>query len=222
MKIKNKILIIICLFLALIQTDESDCEKYRKLKAYDVTSINKSDLPSEFSEKAFRLVDEFIKKTSNLDYEIVIFFDYMTGEIIKCRIGIKDQVKLKFNDEEFKGKNIASIHNHPKNLFTPPSGKNFGIFLREQEKFELIAGHNGLWILEGKYVDEELTKEFQEESMKLFASSLNYCLKKFSTQKEIDARCDYLYRARLSKYINDKNINGIQITKKEYNHEPKK
>ncbi|MBQ9160298.1 MAG: hypothetical protein IJ122_03110 [Methanobrevibacter sp.] len=46
MKIKNKILIIICLFLALIQTDEIDCEKYRKLKAYDVPSINKSDLPS--------------------------------------------------------------------------------------------------------------------------------------------------------------------------------
>ncbi|MBQ9160297.1 MAG: hypothetical protein IJ122_03105 [Methanobrevibacter sp.] len=58
--------------------------------------------------------------------------------------------------------------------------------------------------------------------MKLFVSSLDYCMKKFSSQKEIDARCDYLYGARLSKYINDKNINGIQITKKEYNHEPKK
>ena len=52
--------------------------------------------------------------------------------------------------------------------------------------------------------------------MKLFVSSLDYCMKKFSSQKEIDARCDYLYGARLSKYINDKNINGIQITKKEY------
>ena len=147
MKIKNNIITIIIFFLALIRADESDCEKYRKLKSYDVPSINKSDLPQEFSEKAFRLVDEFIKKTSNLDYEIVIFFDYINGELIKCRIGIKDQVKLKFNNKEFKGKNIASIHNNPKDLFTPPSGKNFGIFLREWEKFELIAGHNGLWIL---------------------------------------------------------------------------
>ena len=187
MKIKNKILIIICFFLALIPTDESDCEKYRILKADDVPSINKSDLPSEFSEKAFRLVDEFIKKTIHLDYEILIFFDHITGEIVKCKIGNANNVKIKFNDEEFKEKNIASLHNHPKKSFTPPSGKNFGIILREWEKFELIAGHNGLWILEGKYVDEEITKEFQEESMKLFVSSLNYCMKKFSNQRN---RCE--------------------------------
>lgn len=58
--------------------------------------------------------------------------------------------------------------------------------------------------------------------MKLFVSSLNYCLKKFSSQKEIDKRCNHLYGARLSNYINDKNINGIQITKKEYKNESKK
>lgn len=210
-------------FLALIRTDESDCEKYRKLKVHDVPSINESDLPSEFSKSAFRLIDKFIKKkTANLNYEILIFFDFITGEIVKCKIGIHDNVKLKFNDEEFKGKNIASLHNHPKNSFTPPSGKNFGIFLRKWKKFELIARNDGLWILEGKYLDEKLTKELQEESVKLFVSSLNYCLKKYSNKKEIDERCDYLYGARLSKYIKDKNMNGIQIAKKEYNHDSKK
>ena len=98
------------------------------------------------------------------------------------------------------------MHNHPKNSFTPPSGKNFGIFLRKWKKFELIARNDGLWILEGKYLDEKLTKELQEESVKLFVSSLNYCLKKYSNKKEIDERCDYLYGARLSKYIKFKII----------------
>lgn len=150
---------IICLFLSVIQEDESDYEKYRKIKVYDVPSINKSDLHSEFSEKAFRLVDEFIRKTSNLDYEIVIFFDYLTGKIIKYGIGNNNAIKIEYEDDEFNDKHITSIHNHTKDMYTPPSYKNFGIFLRNFEEYELIAGPNGLWILKGKLTSKKLNFE---------------------------------------------------------------
>ncbi len=107
---------------------ESDYEKYKKLKVETVASIKKSDLPEEFSKKAFDVVDEFIRKTINLNYEIVLYFDYITGEILKCKIGSETNVEIEFEDNEFKGKHIASIHNHTKDMYTPPSDKNFGIF----------------------------------------------------------------------------------------------
>lgn len=42
----------------------------------------------EFSENALKTINEFIKKTYDLEYEIVLYFDYVTGEILKCAIGI--------------------------------------------------------------------------------------------------------------------------------------
>ena len=81
--------------------------------------------PPEFNDKSFEIVDEFIRKAADLDYEILLYFDYITGEILRCKIGTERNVELEFEDNEFEGKNIASIHNHGKNMYSPPSYENF-------------------------------------------------------------------------------------------------
>ena len=129
---------------------DSDFEEYKKLEKKNVGLIRKEDLPAEFSDKAYKTIVDFIQKTKNLDYEWAIFFDYLTGEILKCAKGISDEVKIYFDDDEFEGYHVASIHNHSINAFSPPSGKNFNIFQRDFEDYELIVGRGGLWILEAK------------------------------------------------------------------------
>lgn len=42
-------------------------------------------LPSEFSDEAFKVVDEFIRKRIDLNYEIVIFFDYITEKYLNAK-----------------------------------------------------------------------------------------------------------------------------------------
>ena len=83
MKFRNFMIILVFL-LALIFDSQSYLEEYEKLKIENVPSIKREDLPEEFNDVAFKTVDEFIRKTRNLDYEIMIYFDYMTGEILKC------------------------------------------------------------------------------------------------------------------------------------------
>ena len=205
-----------------IEDNETDFEKYKKLELNDGPSIRKSDLPKDFSNKAFEIVDEFIKKIADLDYEILIFFDYMTGEILKCKRGGENNVEIDFENEEFNGKHVASIHNHTKEMYTLPSDKNFGILSREWEEYELIACINCIWILKGKIKDEKLTFELKIISNVLFNIALENATKIYRNQTEIDDKCDEQYGNLLSKYINDKNISKIQLEKKEYNHDQNK
>ena len=76
MKFRN---ILICVYVLLVCMLDigDDFEDYQKLKTENVSSIRMEDLPSEFSDEAFKTVDEFIKKTQNLDYEFVVYFDYL-------------------------------------------------------------------------------------------------------------------------------------------------
>lgn len=96
---------------------------------WDVDSVSAKDLPGDFSLKAVKLVDLFRRKTVNLPYECLLFFDYKTGEIIYCFV--EDNEIGRINEEiyefHFKGRNVASIHNHPKGFLSAPSGKNFQI-----------------------------------------------------------------------------------------------
>ena len=213
---KFRKIIFIMLFLISIINRENDCEKYRKLKIKDIASIKKTDLPKEFSDKAFEVVDKFIRKTIDINYEIVLYFDYTTGNILNCKIGTKTTVEFQFEENEFNGKHVASIHNHTKDMYTPPSDTNFGIFLREWEEYELIAANDCLWILKGKNTDENLVKELRIESSKLFYSSLKYCLRKYTSLSIAYDKCDELYGKRLSNYINNKNIKDIQLIKRRY------
>lgn len=109
---------------------------------------------------------------------------------------------------------MASIHNHTKDMYTPPSDKNFGIFSREWEDFELIAGINKLWILTSKLKDEKLTFELKTSSSILFRIALESASLKYQNQDEKDDECDELYGKLLSNY-NDKNINNIQLKQRD-------
>ena len=163
MKTKNIILKIIVIVFAFMNfKNQSDFEKYKKLQIKDVPSIKPGDLPNEFCDNAFNIVDEFIRKTSGCDKEILIYFDYFSGEIIECVIGDFDNVSFEVNGDDRIRKNICSIHNHPKEVFSPPSGKNFGILMREYEDYELIASESELWILKAKGVNERLNIDLKK------------------------------------------------------------
>ena len=215
--IYKKIFVVVLMILTLISG--TDFEEYDKLKIKNVASVKKSDLPPEFSDEAFKVVDEFIKKTADLNYEIVLFFDYNTGEILKCKIGEINKVKIDFEDNEFENNHIASIHNHHKSVYTPPSPQNFSIFQRDFEDYELIAGWNGLWILKGKLKDEKLYLEMKIISKSLFELAQAYSNTHGKNITEIENICDEEYGNLLLNYINNKNINQIQLTKKEYKYD---
>lgn len=215
MKIKNIIIGIVVLLTNLINIDV-DFKEYANLKINNVPSINLTDLPLEFGEGAFKTADEFIKKTHYLDCEWVIYFDYITGGILKCKKGGNDNVSLNFEEGEFDGHHVASIHNHPADVYFPPSGNNFGILLRSFEDFELIAGFDCLWILKAADVDMKLNVELKLYADLLLDSCQDYCRKKYGDSEKAYDVCDIMYGVVLSNYINYKNINDIQLTKKEY------
>lgn len=195
-----------------------DFEKYIELKIEDVPSISPDDLPPEFSSESFKTIDEFIKKTKNLSYECALYFDYVTGKILKCAIGDDEEVSLVFEEGEFDNNHVASIHNHPKTVYSPSSGKNFGILMRDFEEFELISGINELWILKAQCINERLMIEFNVASIELFKSARHQASLMCSEECLIDELCDLLYGDFLLKYINDKHIKYIQLTKKVYHN----
>ena len=223
MKIKKIFLLLLIFVISSVNDNilhteslDSACEKYRNLESGDFPSIKREDLPEEFSDLAFKTIDEFIKKTYNLNYECLIYFDYVTGEIINCAMGKLDGVKLAFQASDFEGYNIASLHNHPLDIFSPPSGKNFGILGRAFEDYELIVSMDGLWILKAKGEYLDLMIEFNIASDMFFHSIAQYCSKRYSDEKIRVKMINIRYGNQLLKYINDKNINDIQLTKKEY------
>lgn len=131
-------------------------KRYEKLEKDEKISIRLEDLPDEFTQESLDIIIEFIQKTKNLKYECIMYFDYVTRQILKFEMGKKDKVKIEFSDDEFEDFNVASIHNHPPNVYSPPSDKNFGIILRDFENYELNVGQSGLWILKAKCVDFQL------------------------------------------------------------------
>ena len=170
----------------------------------------------EFGEGAFKTVDEFVRKTRNLDYEFLIYFDYHTGEILKCAKGGEDNVRLDFEEDEFEGHDVASIHNHPREVYSPPSGKNFGILARNFEDYELVSSVDGLWILKAKGFHPNLFIEFKFMADLFLRASFDDAKLKFDDWNKINDKCDKKYGKQLSNYINYKNINDIQLSKKEY------
>ena len=152
-----------------------DFDEYKKLENKNVPLIKKEDLPEEFTQKAYSIIIDFIQKTKCLDYEWVIYFDYCTGEILRCVKGKDNQVRLYFEDDEFEGKHIVSMHNHPINAFSPPSGKNFNILLRAFEDYELIVGRDGLWILKAKRIHNDLIEDVREASFVYYILTLSRC-----------------------------------------------
>lgn len=211
--IYQNLILAICILFTLIKesNEDSNMKRYQKLKINSKKFIKKTDLPPEFSDLALETINEFIKKTSNLNLECGIFFDYITGEILKCAFGDEEHVILHYNEDEFIEKHVASIHNHIKTLLSPPSDKNFNILLRSFEDYECIASPDVLWILKAKSVNRHLAKDLNESALILKGIS-----EKFSND-EIDE--DKLYGKMLLNYINNKNIKNIQLQKREYEYE---
>lgn len=127
----------------------------------------------------------------------------------------KDKVKIEFSDGEFEGFHVASIHNHPPGVYSPPSDKNFEILMRDFEDYELIVGQSGLWILKAKGINLQLNLNLKLSALMILDSCQEYTKKKYPHPKS-DEICDIMYGVMLSNYINDKDINDIQLTKKEY------
>ena len=215
MKIKNIILSLIFLVLGMLNS-KVICSEYNDLDIMNTLSIKKDDLPIEFSDDALKTVNEFIQKTHNLDNEWALYFDYVTGKILECGKGDNDDVKISFNEDEFEGCHIASIHNHPENIFSPPSGKDFNIFKRGFEDYELIVGFEHFWIFKAVGVHEYLVSQMKIASEAFFNSALERCSFRYHDIGIINKMCDIRYGNELSKYINDKNIRDIQLTKREY------
>lgn len=172
-------------------------------------------LPDEFTSNSYESIVGFIQKTKNLEYECIMYFDYVTGQILKFETGIKAQVKIEFNDGEFEGHHVASIHNHHSGVYSPPSDKNFGILMRDFEDYELVVGQNGLWILKAKGINFQLNLNLKLSALTILDSCQEYSKKKYPYPQS-DEICDIIYGLTLSNFINDKNIKDIQLTKVEY------
>ncbi|WP_298521296.1 hypothetical protein [uncultured Methanobrevibacter sp.] len=197
---------------------DSDFEEYTHLENKDVAVIKKEDLPEEFTDMAYETVVDFIQKTRCLDKEWALFFDYVTGEILKCVVGEHDNVDVTWEDDEFEGKQISSIHNHPKEVLSPPSGKDFGILKRDFEDYELIAGFEYFWIFKVNGIHEGLINEMCGASDAAFISSFLHCISRYNDNDVFNRMHDLRYGGELSKYINNKNIKDIQLTRLEYDN----
>ena len=185
--------------------------KYCHLEVdWNIDSISKDDFPSEFCQKAINLVDLFRRKTANLPYECLLFFDYRTGEIIYCFVEetLEGQIKNQIYESHFENHHVASIHNHPKGFLSAPSGQNFQILEIENEDYELICGYDEFWILEAKGVfDESVVEEIRKKSCYIYFNSFsgdnNYLINE-------------LYGEFLINYINNKIEDNIKLTKVRY------
>lgn len=215
MKFRNYMIVLIFLLVNLLSLGH-DFDDYQRLKKENVASIKREDLPREFSDEAFQTVDEFIKKTRNLDFECALFFDYISGEVLKFGKGVGSNVKLTYETEEFLGKHVASIHNHPKKAFGPPSGKNFNILTRSFEDYELVVGRDGIWILKAKGMFKNLISEVRSASEFFYILTSVQCEISCEDIDKINECNDELYGNMLLNYINNKNINDIQLVKREY------
>ena len=142
---------------------DTDYEKYRHLPVnWSIPPISQDDLPEEFSPHAVKTVDMFRRKTYDLNFECMIYFDYKTGNIVSCSFSDEtsfNKVQSIIFPHLIRNMSIASIHNHPVQCGTPPSGKNFEMLGLEFEEFELISSQKELWILESReklFSDDEI------------------------------------------------------------------
>lgn len=84
----EKFFLIISSILTLL-VDNGPFREYNELEKDETISIRLEDLPDEFTNESHDTVVEFIQKTKNLEYECIMYFDYVTGEMLKFAIGKK-------------------------------------------------------------------------------------------------------------------------------------
>jgi hypothetical protein len=73
------------------KVSDSEYARYRHLPIdWSLAPITKDDLPEEFSPQAVKTVDMFRRKTIGLQNECMIYFDYITGNIVSCNFSNQD------------------------------------------------------------------------------------------------------------------------------------
>ena len=76
-------------------------------------------------------------------------------------------------------------------------------------------GREGVWILKAKGFHRNIIEDVRKASVFSYIFTLTQC-KHFEKVEKMNECEDSLYGGMLSKYITDKNINDIQLTKMEY------
>ena len=124
-----------------LKFEDSDFMKYRHIPVnWEIKSVSEDCLPEEFSPMAVKLVDMFRRKTIDLPYEIMLIFDYKTGDLIYCFVnddGSGDEVFGVVDEDILFGRNICIIHNHPIEYGSSPSSENFQILGLKFQDFKL-------------------------------------------------------------------------------------
>lgn len=189
---------------------DSDYAKYRHLPIdWSLPPITKDDLPDEFSHKAVKTVDMFRRKTIDLPHECMIYFDYISGNIVSCNFSDKnspDEVNGIIYRYLLKNMHIASVHNHPKQYCSPPSGKNFEMLGLDFEDFEIISSQKELWILESKEIvlDSQTIEKLRKTFDDALNSSFDEVMEVFDEGYLILDNVSEIYGDFLLNYLNNK------------------
>jgi len=199
-----------------VEFPDKDWLEYKLLKSdKTVKSIDPEDLPKEFCPKACILVDEFHRKTVNQDIEWMLYFDYTTGEEIYCWKGEDDKTGGEYEKIHFKNRKIASLHNHPKKLYSFPSLDNFDILENDFEDYEIICANSSFWIIEFKGIlENEIRKQIISDLSNMFREVNREVTLNFD-EHEIGITIDSIYSQYMINYLNIYYTN-VNIKKMEY------
>ena len=193
---------------------------YRHLNVnWEINSVKKEDLPDEFSAKAVKIVDLFRRKTIDLGYEVMMIFDYKTGELIYCFVNDEKpgEVNGEVDESIFDGKHIAIIHNHPKGFYSPPSSRNFQILSLDFQDYELVSSWDALWVLEFKdKMSPEVINKLKEEIQLLYENSTENAYVKYSDRSIGFKKSSDMYGELLLRYINNQGLN-IKLIRRDFN-----
>lgn len=179
-------------------------------------SINPEDLPEDFCPKACKLVDEFHRKTVNEDVEWMLYFDYTNGDVIYCWKGEKDTTGGEYDRIYLKNRNIASLHNHPKRLYSFPSLDNFDILENDFEDYEIICADSSFWEIEFKGIlENNIREQIISDLYDLFQQVYTYVFFNYKYSNRIGKTIDEMYSNQILNYLNT-NYKNIHIKQKEY------
>lgn len=202
-----------------VKIKDKEFEKYRYLPInWEISPITKDDLPEEFSPKAVNTVDMFRRKTYDLDYECIIYFDIHSGNIVFCGFSNEDapnKVEGDIYASLLRGMHIASAHNHPVQYGSPPFGKNFQMLCLEFEEYELIFSKNELWILDSheEVFDEGYIDEIREKLDNYFDSAFDDYSKEFDEGFLVLDNVSNDYGNFLLIYLTNE-LNSIKLTRR--------
>ena len=201
-----------------LKLEDTEFMKYRHLPVnWQIKPVTGNDLPEEFSQEAVKLIDLFRRKTIDLTYEVMLIFDYETGQIIYCFVNDNESGEVYGDVDEiiFEGKHISVIHNHPKKFYSPPSSRNFQILGLDFEDYELISSWDSLWILESKQkIPEEQITEIKEEIQLLYDTATKKAYLEYS--EDGFRKASDIYGELLLRYINNLMAN-VKLTRRDYN-----